>query len=95
MSEQGFYVTGIALSQFVLGAESLGVDGKQVMARSGLGDEHLNPTSRVPENQYEMLILQLALASKNDSFGADIGQQLMPPLYGSLMSLALSSPTSN
>ncbi|MCG8673466.1 MAG: AraC family transcriptional regulator [Pseudomonadales bacterium] len=93
MTQEGFYVTGIALSQFVLGAESLGVDGKQILACCGLRDEHLNPTSRVPENQYEMLILQLALASKNDSFGADIGQQLMPPLYGSLMSLALSSPT--
>ena len=93
MTEEGFYVTGIALSQFVLGAESLGVDGKQLLASSGLGKEYLKPTSRVPENLYEGLILQLALASKNDSFGADIGQQLMPPLYGSLMSLALSSPT--
>ncbi|OUS03796.1 hypothetical protein A9Q81_06595 [Gammaproteobacteria bacterium 42_54_T18] len=93
MKDNDFYVTGIALSQFVYGAEALGIAGKETVKQAGLSDEHLLPTARVPEAQYEMTLLRLILASKNDSFGVDIGQQLMPPLYGVLMSLAFSSPT--
>lgn len=93
MSEAGLYVTGIALSQFVIGAETLGIGGKSIIATIGLGDAQLVPSARVPEPQYEMALLQLILASNNDSFGVAIGQQLMPPLYGVLTSLAFSSPT--
>ena len=93
MKDNDFYVTGIALSQFVYGAEALGIAGKETVKQAGLSSEHLLPTARVPESLYEMTLLQLILASKNDSFGVDIGQQLMPPLYGVLMSLAFSSPT--
>ncbi|WP_445946980.1 AraC family transcriptional regulator ligand-binding domain-containing protein, partial [Shewanella sp.] len=39
------------------------------------------------------MLLKLILTHKNNSFGVDIGQQIMPPLYGVLMSLALSSHT--
>ena len=93
MKDNDFYVTGIALSQFVYGAEALGIAGKEMVKQAGLSDEHLLPTARVPETQYEMTLLRLILASKSDSFGVDIGQQLMPPLYGVLISLAFSSPT--
>ncbi len=93
MKDNDFYVTGIALSQFVYGAQALGIAAKETLKQAGLNDEHLRPTARVPEAQYEMTLLGLILTSKNDSFGVDIGQQLMPPLYGVLMSLAFSSPT--
>lgn len=87
-----FYVTGIALSQFILGAEALGMDARTILYKMGLSDDQLTPTARVPESQYEMVLLQLSLASQNDSLGADIGQQLMPSLYGVLTSMLLNSP---
>ncbi|OUS28201.1 hypothetical protein A9Q99_11715 [Gammaproteobacteria bacterium 45_16_T64] len=93
MKDNDFYVTGIALSQFVYGAESLGIAGVETLTQAGLSKEHLLPTARVPEPLYEMTLLRLMLASESDSFGVDIGQQLMPPLYGVLMSLAFSSAT--
>jgi len=93
MTECDHYVTGIALSQFIYGAKSLGIDVHGVLELSGLGKEHLIPSARVPGPKYEMAILKLILANKNNSFGVDIGQQIMPPLYGVLMSLALSSPS--
>jgi AraC-like DNA-binding protein len=93
MTKKDQYVTGIALSQFVYGARSLGIDVANVMERVGLSEEYLMPSARVPENNYERVLLQLILANKNNSFGVDIGQQIMPPLYGVLMSLALSSPS--
>ncbi len=93
MTEKDHYVTGIALSQFIYGARSLGLDSDRVLKSCGLGQEHLNPQARVPAYQYEMVLLQLILSHKNTCLGADIGQQIMPPLYGVLMSLALSSPS--
>ncbi|MFT6327438.1 MAG: AraC-like DNA-binding protein [Bermanella sp.] len=93
MKDNDFYVTGIALSQFVYGAKALGIAAEEALGQAGLNDEHLLPTARVPEAQYEMTLLRLILASKSDSFGAEIGQQLMPPLYGVLISLAFSSAT--
>lgn len=93
MSQSHFYVTGIALSQFILGAEALGIDARTILSNTGLSEDHLAPTARVPEPQYEMVLLQLSLTSQNDSLGADIGQQLMPSLYGVLTSMLLNSPS--
>jgi len=93
MTKSDHYVTGIALSQFIYGAKSLGIEVQGVLEQSGLGKEHLIPSARVPGPKYEMALLKLILANKNNSFGVDIGQQIMPPLYGVLMSLALSSPS--
>lgn len=91
MTENHQYVTGIALSQFIYGAKSLGIDTHDALKLAGLGKEHLNPSARVPGSKYEAALLTLLLANKNANFGIDIGQQIMPPLYGVLMSLALSS----
>jgi len=85
------YVTGIALSQFVYGAQSLGMDSHSIINKAGLSKDHLKPSARVPGPKYEMALLKLILAHKNNSFGVDIGQQIIPPLYGVLMSLALNS----
>lgn len=92
MSANYFYVTGVALSQFVLGAEALGIHARELMKRVGLNAEHLQPSARVPEIQYEMLLLQLSLYSQLDSLGTAIGQQVMPSLYGTLTSVLLNSP---
>lgn len=92
MKQDQFYVTGIALSQFILGAEALGIDARSVMNNAGLTEEHLVSSAKVPESQYEMVLLQLSLVGQNDSLGADIGQQLMPSLYGVLTSMLLNSP---
>lgn len=92
MNQDPFYVTGIALSQFILGAESLGIDARSILLDAGLSDDHLAATAKVPEPQYQMVLLQLSLVSQNDSLGADIGQQLMPSLYGVLTSMLFNSP---
>ena len=53
MTEQDFYVTGIALSQFVLGAEKLGLDARHYMQQAGLDPEvHLHPQAKVPSSAY-------------------------------------------
>jgi AraC-like DNA-binding protein len=91
MTQNDRYVTGIALSQFVYGAQSLGIDSLQIINQTGLSQEYLKPSARVPGHKYEMALLKLILAHKNVSFGVDIGQQIIPPLYGVLMSLALNS----
>ena len=93
MNNSHFFVTGIALSQFVLGAEAIGIDARSILKNTGLTEGHLTPTAKVPEAQYEMFLLQLSLASQNDTIGADIGQQLMPSLYGALTSMLLNSPS--
>jgi AraC-like DNA-binding protein len=91
MNQHHFYVTGLALSQFVLGAESLGIDTRPLLSHAGLGEEHLAPGARVPELQYEMLLLQMSSASRNDSIGGDVGQQVMLSLYGALTPILLNS----
>jgi len=91
MTQNDQYVTGIALSQFVYGAQSLGIDSHHIINQAGLSQEHLKPSARVPGQKYEMALLKLILAHKNGNFGVDIGQQIIPPLYGVLMSLALNS----
>lgn len=93
MNQSHFYVTGIALSQFILGAEALGIDARDILTNTGLTEDHLAPTAKVPESQYEMVLLQLSLISQNDSLGVDIGQQVMPSLYGVLTSMLLNSPS--
>jgi hypothetical protein len=87
------YVTGIPLSQFVYCARSLGIDTDRVVEQAGLSEAYLTLSTRVPGPNYERALLQLILANKNNSFGVDIGQQIMLPLYSVLMSLALSSPS--
>ncbi len=93
MSLKESYVTGIALSQFVHGAAALGVDTDDLLTSVGLDSEALSPTSRVPEAKYEMLILRLLATTQNPNLGTDIGRQVILPLYGVLMSLALGSPS--
>lgn len=94
MSQQSFFVTGIALAQFIHGARALGLDADGALERAGLrAEEHLLPSARIAEAQYEHVLLDLILASDGESLGVDVGQQLMPPLYGVLMSLAFSAPT--
>jgi AraC-like DNA-binding protein len=85
------YVTGIALSQFIHGATTLGLDVATILESVGLSKEAMQPTSRVPEANYEMVLLHLMAKAPNACFGVDIGQQVMPPLYGVLMSLAFGS----
>jgi AraC-like DNA-binding protein len=91
MKQRHFYVTGLALAQFTRGAESLGIDARALLSKAGLGEEHLAPSARVPESQYEMLLLQLSDVSRNDSLGGDIGQQLILSIYGALTPLLLNS----
>lgn len=94
MTDSHFYVTGIAVAQFAHGADALGLNSREAIKRAGLDENlHLQPAARVPEPAYEKLLLELIVASHNDSLGADIGKQLMPPLYGVLMSLAMSART--
>jgi AraC-like DNA-binding protein len=91
MNKRDFYVTGLALAQFIHGAESLGIGARALLSKVGLGDEHLAPSARVPECQYEMLLLLLSDVSRNDSLGGDIGQQLILSIYGALTPLLLNS----
>ncbi|MGB1220908.1 MAG: AraC family transcriptional regulator ligand-binding domain-containing protein [Alcanivoracaceae bacterium] len=92
MSEQAFYVTGIAMSQFVLGAERLGIDAKHYMTCAGLDPEvHLNPLAKVPSAPYEEALLHMILDSGDELLGFHIGEQVMLPLYGSIVTVALSA----
>ncbi|MDF1820182.1 MAG: AraC family transcriptional regulator ligand-binding domain-containing protein [Alcanivoracaceae bacterium] len=94
MAEQDFYVSGIALSQFVLGAERLGMNARDYVRRAGLDPQvHLNPLARVPMAPYEQVLLELILDSEDELFGIHIGEQMMLPLYGYLVPLALNSAT--
>lgn len=91
MSYTTNYVTGMALSQFVHGASTLGVDTTTLLNSVGLSSEDLKPTAKVPESKYEMVILLLMAQTRNPKFAVEIGQQVMFPLYGVLMTLALGS----
>lgn len=91
-SGEDLYVTGVAMSQFVLGAERLGLDGRGYMREAGLDpDVHLNPLARVPVPPYERVLLDMILDSEDELFGVHICEHVMLPLYGSLVSLALSA----
>jgi AraC-like DNA-binding protein len=95
MIESRHYVTGIALSQLIYGAQSLDIDVADVLTSCGLNKQHLIPSARVPEANYEQVVLILAQVYKKNGrstgFGIDIGRQTLAPLYGVLMPLALSS----
>ena len=94
MSEQDFYVSGIALSQFVVGAERLGMDARAYVKRAGLDPSvHLNLTARVPMAPYEQVLFELILDSDDELFGAHVGEQMMLPMYGYLIPLFMSSTT--
>lgn len=93
MNQRDFYVTGLAVAQFIHGAEALGIRARECLADAGLTEDHLAPSAKVPESQYEMLLLMLSSVGRHDSLGADIGQQLMPSLYGVLTSLLLNART--
>lgn len=94
MNEDELYVTGIALSQFVLGAEKLGIDARHYMTQAGLDPEqHLHPQAKVPSAEYEQALLSMILDSDDELLGFHIGEQVMLPLYGIIVTLALSSTT--
>lgn len=81
----------MALSQFVHGASTLGVDTESLLHSVGLTGEDLTPSAKVPESKYEMALLLLMAQTQNPKLGIEIGQQIMPPLYGVLMSLAFGA----
>jgi AraC-like DNA-binding protein len=63
-THEDYYVTGIALSQFVLGAERLGLPSRELLARCGLDEAvHMQPMAHVPTPLYEKFILELIFAS--------------------------------
>lgn len=89
-----YYVTGIALSQFVLGAERLGLPSRELLKRCGLDEAvHMQPMARVPTSRYEQFILELILASGDELLGLHIGQQVMPAVYGVISALGMGGST--
>lgn len=89
-----YYVTGIALSQFVLGGERLGLPTRELLRSCGLDEcVHLQPMARVPVQSYERFLLELILASGDEMIGFHIGQQVMPSVYGVISLLGMGSAT--
>ena len=89
-----YYVTGIALSQFVLGGERLGLPTRALLRGCGLDEcVHLQPMARVPVQQYEKFLLELVLSSGDEMIGFHIGQQVMPSVYGVISLLGMGSAT--
>lgn len=87
-----YYVTGLGLSQYVHGAERLGLPARDVLRASGLDPaQALLPNKRIPQRLYENFILQLALYSGDELLGFHIGHQVMPAIYGALPALAFSA----
>lgn len=92
MSDDPHYMTGIGLSQYVYGAERLGLPAKDILRDCGLDPAvALQPTQRIPHRQYETFLLQLILQSGDEYLGFHIGHQVMPALYGALPALAFSA----
>lgn len=92
MTNDEHYMTGIGLSQYVYGAERLGLPAKEILRECGLDpDVALQPTQRIPHRQYETFLLQLILLSGDEYLGFHIGHQVMPALYGALPALAFSA----
>src|SRR5690554_1790316 len=86
------YITGIGLSQYVYGAERMGLPARDILLACDLDPVvALQPTQRTPQRQYENFIRQLALQSGDDLLGFHIGHQLMPAIYGALPALAFSA----
>ena len=93
-SDEEYYVTGIALSQFVLGGERLGLPTRELMRGCGLDEcVHLQPMARVPVQSYERFLLELILASGDEMIGFHLGQQVMPSVYGVISLLGMGSGT--
>lgn len=93
-THEDYYVTGIALSQFVLGAERLGLPSRELLKRCGLDETvHMQPMARVPTPLYEKFILELIFASGDELLGLHIGQQVMPAVYGVISALGMGSST--
>lgn len=91
-SAAGHYITGIGLSQYVYGAERLGLPARDILLACGLDPAvALQPAQRIPQRQYESFILQLVLQSGDELLGFHIGHQLMPAIYGALPALAFSA----
>jgi AraC-like DNA-binding protein len=93
-SQQEYYVTGIALSQFVIGGERLGLPTRELMRSCGLDEAvHLQPMARVPLPQYERFLLELILVSGDEMIGFHLGQQTMPSVYGVISALGMGGST--
>lgn len=93
-SPKEYYVTGIALSQFVLGGERLGFPARELLAHCGLDESiHLQPMAKVPLVNYEQFLLELILISGDEMLGFHIGQQVMPSVYGVISALGLGGGT--
>ncbi|MCK5875685.1 MAG: AraC family transcriptional regulator [Alcanivoracaceae bacterium] len=89
-----YYVTGIALSQFVLGGERLGLPTRELLRSCGLDEcVHLQPMARVPVQSYERFLLELILTSGDEMIGFHIGQQVMPSVYGVISLLGMGCST--
>lgn len=54
------YMTGLGLSQYVYGAERLGLPAKEILIASGLDPvTAVQPAQRIPQRQYEVLFCNL------------------------------------
>lgn len=88
------YITGLGLSQYVYGAERLGLPARDVLSACGLDPAlALQPTQHISAQQYEDFIVKLALDSADEYLGFHIGHQVMPAIYGALPALAFSAAT--
>jgi AraC-like DNA-binding protein len=86
------YMTGLGLSQYVYGAERLGLPAREILLSCGLDPAlAMKPAQRIPQRQYESFILQLALQSGDEHLGFHIGHQVMPAIYGAFPALAFSA----
>lgn len=91
---EDYYVTGIALSQFVLGGERLGLPTRKLLQECGLDEAvHLQPMARVPVRQYEKFLLEMIFASGDEMLGLHLGQQVMPAVYGVISALGMGAST--
>jgi AraC-like DNA-binding protein len=89
-----YYVTGIALSQFVLGGERLGLPTRQLLRSCGMDEQvHLQPMARVSLHSYERFLLELILLSGDEMLGFHIGQQVMPSAYGVIAVMGMGGAT--
>jgi len=94
VSQEEYYVTGIALSQFVLGGERLGLPARKLLRHCGLDESIcLQPMEKVALADYEQFLLELILVSGDEMLGFHIGQQVMPSVYGVIAALGLGGAT--
>jgi AraC-like DNA-binding protein len=92
VSPDEHYMTGLGLSQYVYGAERLGLPAREILQSCGLDPVlALQPAQRIPQRLYENFILQLALQSGDELLGFHIGHQVMPAIYGAFPALAFGA----